>query len=136
MTQGYCPVEMHYMTLSWAKTSFLVPILLVGLSSCLFPGNVPEALQGKWEASGVDERGKKWFLSYEVDARGYRMNGYPPVMGRGRLNFIEQDKKHYHLEATGVVLHGQNQPNEDLWLKVDEDGTVLYWRDKKLTRKE
>ena len=124
------------MKLDWARPRFLLPLLVAALFSCEFSGNVPEELQGTWEASGKDERGRKWFLSYEIDSRGYRMNGYPPVMGRGRLNFVEKDKNHYHLDATSVLLHGQHQPDEELWLKVVDDGGALIWKSQKLTRKE
>ena len=124
------------MKLVWATPRFLLVTGFALLSACQLTGNVPVELQGEWEASGKDERGRKWFISYEIDSRGYTMNGYPPVMGRGRLNFVEKDKNHYHLDATSVLLHGQYQPDEELWLKVEDDGAVLIWKSQKLTRKD
>ncbi len=103
-------------------------LILAGLmtTACLLGESVPPALQGTWETGG-DNDGHSWYIRYSIDGSGYKMEGYPPVTGSGKIRLIEKKGPRYHLALSKVVFHGKSEKDRKVWVETSKKGAVLQW---------
>ena len=99
-------------------------------------GKVPTALQGKWVAGENHEDGTSWTIEYNIDRKGYTMEGYPPISARGNIRLLAQEEHRYHLALSNVVFHGEAQEKSTLWVELQKQGDVLKWGSHTLQRQK
>lgn len=84
---------------------------------------VPDALEGRWKASGSLGEHQDWFKDITLEDGRYALEGYPPISERARISAVDKTgPRTWKLTLTDRVFEGEDEDDEVLEIVLAEDG--------------